>query len=332
MARKVKDTDYLYISTRIKAINASALTREKLLRAADAATDAEVFRVLEECGWPNIEECGSLENAIAAKRQSMLDLLYKYAPDRRPIDIFRLKYDYHNIKTFVKAQATDQQADDLLTDAGTIPAARMLALLRDRERGNMPEIMFKAFMEASDLLARTRDPQLSDMALDRAMGAQMLALAEETRSRFLLGYVRLFIDACNLRVAARVLRNGKSADYLERALMPGGNVLVKKLEAAELDSELLPQLFGGALLRGAAVTASEAAEGRGDMARLDMECDNALLAYLEEAKNVPFGEAHVISYVLNTENELTSVRTVMAGRAAGLSGEQIAERLRKSNV
>ena len=52
-------------------------------------------------------------------------------------------------------------------------------------------------------------------------------LAETARavgSPFLEGYVRLLIDAANLRSAVRCARMGKGSDFLSQVLLPGGNV------------------------------------------------------------------------------------------------------------
>ena len=47
---------------------------------------------------------------------------------------------------------------------------------------------------------------------------------------------------------------------------------------------------------------------------------------------MPFGEQAVIGYLYAKEAERTAVRTILAGRRAGLSGERIRERLRETYV
>lgn len=328
MAKKIKDTDYLYISARLKVLERNMLGREKLQRMAASRTDEEACKVLSENGWQEVAagSADALEAAIAARRQENLDLLYRYAPDRRIIDIFRLKYDYHNIKAFIKAEAQGVELRGLLSEAGTIPAATLTAALREHLEESIPAVMYTAAQEATDLLARTRDPQLSDVLLDRAMMGHMLALAKEARSTFLQGYVRLFIDSANLRVMTRALLTGKGADYLARALCPGGNVEIPA--GGEAGPELIDDLFGFGPLAQAAQAAVAAKREGASLMLLDKACDNALLEYLKASRFIPFGEAQVITYLLLLENELTSVRIIMAGRAAGYGEEKIMERLR----
>ena len=73
----------------------------------------------------------------------------------------------------------------------------------------LPETLAAAVAEAREVLDTTRDPQLSDIVLDRWCYRDMAALAEETGSAFLRGYVAVQVDAVNLRTAVRTLRMGK---------------------------------------------------------------------------------------------------------------------------
>ena len=56
------------------------------------------------------------------------------------------------------------------------------------------------------------------------------------------------------------------------------------------------------------------------------------MACLDKARRTAFGEEVVAGYLFAREAELTAIRTVMAGRMAGLSGDVIRQRLRKSYV
>ena len=49
MSRR-KDTDYIMISARVRAMENQLLTRERLDRMIDARDDGEARKVLSECG------------------------------------------------------------------------------------------------------------------------------------------------------------------------------------------------------------------------------------------------------------------------------------------
>ena len=56
MAKKIKDTDYLVISARIKAMESGLLTRERMEQILDARSDEEVQKILQDCGYPELDE------------------------------------------------------------------------------------------------------------------------------------------------------------------------------------------------------------------------------------------------------------------------------------
>ena len=117
---KIKDTDYLFLSTRIRALERSLLTRERMERMLEASTAAEAIKVLQECGYPEVEEVtvDSVNEMLSKVRERTFDDLYLFAPDRNIIDVFKIKYDYHNAKVLLKAEARGVDADDLLVDTG----------------------------------------------------------------------------------------------------------------------------------------------------------------------------------------------------------------------
>ena len=78
------------------------------------------------------------------------------------------------------------------------------------------------------------NPQLADFELDQAYFTEMKAIAGELDNPFLSGYVKLLIDAANLKSAVRTARMHKSADFLASVLIKGG-ADVDRIAAADGD-------------------------------------------------------------------------------------------------
>ena len=55
MAKKIKDTDYLAISARIRAMETGLLTRERMEQLLEARSDDEAVKILQECGYPELD-------------------------------------------------------------------------------------------------------------------------------------------------------------------------------------------------------------------------------------------------------------------------------------
>ena len=333
MAKKIKDTDYLAVSARIKAMETGLLTRERMelaLRNLTVLDDA--VKILQECGYPELDARSpeAMDAALSAAREATLSDVLDGAPDPRYIDIFKLKYDYHNIKAVLKAAAMNVSPDSMLMDMGRVGAAELKEAVQAGRLDELPEGLAAAAAEAKDVLDSTRDPQLSDIVLDRWCYQEMARVAEETGSAFLAGYVKIQIDAANLRSLVRTLRMGKSGDFLKTVLLEGGGVGADAVAAAG-NSGSLQELYGPTPLQAAAEAGAEALRG-GPLTAFEKLCDDAVGEYLAGAQFVPFGEAPLLGYLAARETEYTNIRILLMGRGAGLPAEVIRSRLRNGYV
>ena len=332
MAKRIKDTDYLAISARIKAMETGLLTRERMEQVLDARTDEEAVKLLQECGYPELDARNpeAMDAALSAAREATLSDVLDGAPDPRYIDIFKLKYDYHNIKAVLKAAAMNVSPDSMLMDMGRVPAAALKEAVLTGRLDELPEGLAAAAAEAKEVLDTTRDPQLSDIALDRRCYQEMARVAEETGSAFLAGYVKIQIDAANLRSLVRTLRMGKGGEFLKTVLLEGGDIGTDAVAAAG-NSGALQELYGPTALQAAAEAGAEALRG-GPLTAFEKLCDDAVGEYLAGAQFVPFGEAPLLGYLAARETEYTNIRILLMGRGAGLPAEVIRSRLRNGYV
>jgi len=329
----VKKTDYLYASARIKAIELKLLSRDKLLRLSDAKSPEDALKMLSEFGWPEITKpnMAGVEEALASRRGEAFALVRNMIKDKRLTDIFLVKYDYHNVKTLLKSEATGDNPDNLLIESGNIPVRQLKVMLQEDKFQDLSKIMVQSIADAREMLGKTQDPQLLDMILDKAMYADMLGMANPLYFKFLKAYVVLMIDSVNLRTLVRSKRMGKGLDVLRHALVPGGSIPLARLMADEA-ADNVEHIFRTTSLAAAAQAGALALRGEGTLQAVDMACDNALLKYAKAAKYIPYGAEPIIGYLVAVEAELTSVRTVIAGRMAGLSADTITERLRETYV
>lgn len=323
-----KDTDYLSISARIRAMENRLLTRDRMDRMIEARDMAEAMKVLSECGYP---DGGTLERVLAQARAETFRDMEGAVPDLRLVEIFQLKYDYHNAKTILKAQAVGAEAERLLLPGGRYAPSDLLEGWHREDMRGCSEVFRRAMAQAWTVLNETRDPQQADLILDRACYEEMAQLARDLDSAFLQGYVRLSVDVANLRTAVRVHRMDKEGDFLRQVLLPGGNVSEQAIASAR--GEALGEVFRSGPLSQAAELGAKAAQPQGGpLTEFERACDDAVTNYLAAARRIPFGEQSVIGYLYAREAELTAIRTIFAGRAAGLDSGTIRQRLRETYV
>ena len=332
MANKINDADYLYLSTKIRAMESRLLDEERMERMVEASTTEEAARVLTECGYPEMPSVtvDTVDEVLAQAREDVFAELNGLAPDKAMLDVFKVKYDYHNAKALLKCEALGLEPERLLVDTGRVAPEALREAVNSSAFRAIPSVMGHAITEAREVLGMTRDPQRSDLILDRAYFQELTELAEESGSGFLSGYVRMLIDAANLRSAVRVLRMGKDADYLDTVLFPGGEVSpIRVRKAAE--GESLETVYFSSAFKDAAV-AGQAAVSGGSLTAFEKACDDTVNAYMQQAKYVAFGEQPMLGYMSAKDNEFTAVRIILTGRLADLPADVIRERLRNAYV
>ena len=322
-----KKEAYLYISAVLRAREPRMLSRERAERLLDAPSFADCAKTLADSGYEDMSQMSAdeIDRALSRRRAAVFKELAGLLPDEKLIDVFRVRYDYHNAKVVLKSEAVGAEPLPLMSASGRIPPETMLNAYREERAVDLPGKLAEAMKAGKELLARTANPQLADFLLDKAYFAELQDLSEALDSGFIKRYVAALADATNLRSAVRTLRMGKNADFLREALVPGGTVSEERILASATGDALLA-LFGGELSDAAALGAA-AAEG-GPLTGFELACDNAVSKVLGDAKLVAYGEEPVVAYLAAVESEITAVRMILTGRLAGIEPQTIRERLR----
>lgn len=312
----------------LRAREPKLLTNERAERMLDAPSFEEAAKLLTDCGYEDMSSmsAGEIETALAEHRAEVLSELEQLSPSKDIVDVFKMKYDYHNAKTLVKAEAMGTDPSRLLSASGRIAPEELTAAYNEGRWAELPDVMGDAMAEAKAVLARTSNPQLADIVLDQAYFTELKNAAQATESDFLIGYAELLTDCANLKSAVRTLRMGKNGDFLQSVLLSGGSVDEARIAAAG-DIDGVAALFSATVLDKAAALGVEAVSG-GSVTAFELACDNAVTAYLTDAQLISYGCEPVIAYMAAVEGEITAARMILTGRLSGVSPEIIRERLR----
>ena len=327
----MKDTDFLFLTSMLRAREPAMLREGKIDRMLDAPAFDDAAKLLVECGYPDMSgmKMTQLESLLQKHRSDVFYELsgFEYAID--VLDLFRLKYDYHNVKVLVKSSGANVDASYLLSGSGRVDAKVLAEAFVSGQRSDLPPALASAMESATGILSRTGNPQLSDIEIDKAYFGELLSIAEKLDDDFITGYVRLMIDSANLRITVRAARIKRDEGFLSATLIPGGNISAAQIESSYSDNTLAA--FTVDALAQAVRLGGEAIEG-GAQTLFELACDNAVLVYVTNTMFISFGPAPVIAYLAKLEWEITAVRMILAGKLTGISPSVIRERLRECHV
>lgn len=331
-ARKHTDKDYLFLSTMLRARASMFISKDALEHMLSSGSFEEAARILHELGWPDMDglDRAGVDNALSKYREELFAELGRLCPDKELVDLFRLRYDYHNAKVIIKAQAMGQDMDNLLSAAGRVKLDRLKSAFITGDYRFLPKHLGKAMMEARDILARTDNPQLADFELDKACNAEMRRIAAELDNKYISDYVTLHAQGSNLRACVRCMRMGKSEEFLKNLIFED-RYLERNIPSIYGSADGIASFFATTPYKDAAALGAAAANG-GRLTEFERMCDNVMVKYLKDARMHGFGPEYVLGFMAATENDITCARIILNSLLSGLSVNTIKERLRDTYV
>jgi len=328
--------DYVFASSRVRSVEKNMLTREKADSMIDSKTPEDAIKILFDIGYGDGTESVKPEHfgaLLSDEIKKTYSFIRGIAPDEKDLYAFLYPYDYHNMKVLLKAEFSETDPEPFLIDVGTIGAAQLAIMVRERNFVGMTSKMKEALLEAVDVFSRTGDPQTIDFIMDKACYTEMTEAAEESGSSFIQGYVKLLIDTINLKTFVRLRQMGKSWDLFSQVFLDGGNIQEKIFingydePYEQFTDKMIPYGLTAAMAEGGAMIRES-----GRFTALERLCDNRLIDYAKNAKYVSFGIEPLAAYLIAKEGEIRTVRIVMTGLLQKLSREMIAERVRETYV
>ncbi len=337
------DTRYAYAVARIRGMETRLLDHQWIERllAEDAGgalkvlADSAFQEAVADVGRPE-----DIEDGLVRSLAETLLTVSALSPEPELIDLFRLRWDFRNLKSLVKASVlklSDESADPgaegigLVDGVGTVDLTVMQKAVADGDYTSLPKVLADAARAAMETFRDNSELAGVNREFDLAMWAHHLAVATESGSEFLTGYFRTEIDLLNIRTFIRVKESGGDRMDLLRALVPGGTLDHSLLEMhlgepADAFARSLEYGSFGAL-------APVFREWTGERAHvLELACDNILLNHVEPARTAAFGIEPLIAFILVRQIEIKLVRAAVAAKLDGVQRSEVEARLRTAHV
>jgi len=317
---------YVYAVARIRSRELSLLSDSVMAQMSAAPSEEDCRKILSEKGWGNPEI--SSEEMFRQEEKKTWQLIGELVPDRLHVfDVFRLPNDYHNLKAAVKECCIGGVHPGIFTTDGTVLAKNLAQALEQSDYESLPAAMRQPAREAKETLLQTGDGQLCDVIIDRAGLEAIRAAGAATGEPLLEEYGELTCATGDIRIAVRASRTGKNRAFLEKALA----------ECRTLDT---------AALAGAAQSGFEAVcsylthtvyedavdELKQSLASFERWCDNRTIRQIKPQIHNPFGIGPLAAYILARDNEIRTVRIILAAKRNSLPDEMLRERVREMYV
>ncbi len=330
----INDGEFAFATGSVRVLERRLLTSVQLGRMAEAADAAEVWRMLADAGMARATEVGWLnyEDALTSELQELYRYVNLVSPKPELTNWLAHRYDFHNLKVFLKAHFLNEDPTDAVFGVGLVPAKLIEQAVKTEIWKALPEELAGAGEGASAEYERTKSAQAFDIIVDRRMYAHLKAAG---RHPFLQALVDMWCDLINLKTALRAKVLGKGKEFFNKALIGPGSIPFERLHslfdahlenwAEELRYTQYSSLVTQALARwegGSPV----------NLAHIEKLSDDFVTERLSAAKLALYGVEPLVAYVLAKETEIKNIRIIMVGKINGIPPEALKERIRMSYV
>lgn len=316
---------YGYAVARIRAMEPLLLDHSVYQRMLDAEGAEGALKVLSETPYGRTlsgdASAGKYDAALEAELISTFDEFRSFVPDPELIDIFRIPYDFHNVKVAIKsvinARSGGKKRWDLMTSLGTIPTDKLTASIETEDHSFLPYGLSTVVPECLAIWDQTKDMVEVEKRLDRAMFAVMLKMAEKTGVPGVIDWIRTRIDVENIRDLLRLKRFGYDASDAASFMHEGGTV--PEMTLLSIISEPFENWGRMISATGIGEVLSQIQEEDGGFDRLLVEVERALDDYcqskLYKARYSTSAPENVLAYLWGKEQEMKNIRTIMVSKS-----------------
>ena len=342
-ASAIENTKYAYAVGRIRALETRLLDRADIGRLLEAESASETLKTLSEGEYESslssIGDAADFETALNMERERIYDLIDKLSLDPALTQMFRIRWDFHNLKVLLKSSYLERASsddDDVLIESGLIPIENLRSAITPNDEGGsikLPDYIQNALDDAQAEYAEDQNPQMIDIMIDNHLQSFLYQCAADYPSPFLCGYFEAMADLTNIKSFIRMKMLDESVRMLDMVLMPHGS-LDQGMYIGQFDETV--ENFAGIVSN--TPYAELVTEGlriwseEHSLAAYERLADNYLIDYIKPAKYIVFGVEPLIAYLLAKEHEMKLIRIIVIGKLNDLPPDDIQERLRDTYV
>ena len=321
--------NYVYTVARLRGMENHILDTAFFSRLMDSANVDDALKALGETSYSQwITGAGNFDKAIDSEMLATCEELESFVPDKELLEIFRLPYDFHNVKVLLKGlfKVRGGEAEgrryDLLSKLGTIDTELLTNAIETEEYSYLPYGLTDLIPQCWQLWDATKNAQAVELLIDHQMFRAMLGVADGLKMPEITAWVKHRIDAENLRSAVRLAQMKYESAKALPFFHEGGTIAPDDMarllnEPQETWSRLLSHTDIGAVLG----ALQDTGDIKASLSDVSKSLDDYLVNVLEGAKYSIDAPANVLLYLLTKEAETRNMRVALVCVAGGLDRE-----------
>jgi len=315
-------SEYTHASGVIRGLEKYLLTRADYQKVFDAEPN-QIGAVLSELGYGGGEH--NPEHALDTAIEQLFNAVDKLSKDRDFTNVWRIRYDFQNVQTYLKAHFLGEEIDtfapwgSIQTDVLT----RKIEAELNNEQSELPEPIVNAVKSAKKFFNSYHLAVAVDVAIDSEFAKHIESVLPE--GEYFKRWFAIYADWSNVKSFVRTVRSSLPIGLLWDGFVPDGDIPKDRfLEALENDKESIHTTFtyteyGKPLANVVKNAFSE------KLLQMDIFFQKLIRNLHGSTKFCLFGPEPVWAYMGMKHEEIKSLRIILRARGAKLPFDSFKE-------
>ncbi len=321
---KSKNPDYAYATGRIRGLETYLLKEADFSRLKEVERVGESLEILSKIfpyseSLMRVKKEEDFEIGLEEEtRRTYLDLR-SFCPEPDLVDLFCLRYDFHNLKVLLKTHLhPGPSSENLLSSAGTQNVGTLKKAIFKKDFFDLSLDFKNLLKKIFPLVEDNPRPQFIDSLLDKELFQWIFRGLGEFKDHFLTELRRSLIDSFNIKTFLRIKFWGeKEEEFYEEVLLEGGGIANSKfLKLSPQPVEALIDKLDNGNYKEAAREALGEWEEKKSLFTLDHFFEEYLLNWTKNGFYITFGREPLINYIFLKEREIRILRSILRRKLA----------------
>ncbi len=327
------DYRYTYAVARISVLTTKLLDHDFASKMLTVEPD-EIVRMLRETVYAEslaeMENPSQIERSLLRELRKTHELLERICPEPELMRLFRIRYDFDNLKAILESSITDIPYHNSVTELGSYDTDKLSATLNEKRYRFIPEHLKDAALEAMAEYEMLGKLDAIACSCDRSAWCYIMQEVRKHRNKIITALFREYINLANIKTFLRITEMMLDSGMVKRFFIPGGDYTEDFFihHSGDQLGLFLEHLATTRYERDIVSHGLETWPEDKSFWRLEIACDNFILRRFWKMRLQLFSIAPLIYYLLRKTAEIKLIRAIIKCKLVGMSRSQIETHLR----
>lgn len=328
----IKDIDYKAINTLIRTYELKLLQTddfERMLKADDLKATLDNLKATDyEFDQEELLQTKQFNEMLMAHLADVYREMYEVAPKPQLLDLFTLRYTYHNLKVLLKDLFLESNQETLLIPIGSLSVDQLKTLVSSGKNDNAHPLMVEAVRLTKEDFEERQLIEAVTVYMDTYYLRHLRAISDDLQNEDISAITDTLIDLYNLTTLVRSLNQGKPRSHLHALLSSSGTVSKQDLIDDSINGavSVLKKYYSSKVYGSKLEVVIE--DNKINTLKLDKIMDELISEIVSEGIYQAFGPMPLLGYIYAKETEITNLRLVLVGKDNQIDETILRERMR----